>query len=443
MSRFDASIVIPLFNKVEYTLKCLAALAANTPADRYEVVLVDNGSSDETPALLDQLEGDVQIIRNAQNLGFSAACNQGAEAARGRHLLFLNNDTEPLPGWFEPLIGVLDREPDVGAVGAKLLFPDSTLQHAGVEVLEIRGKAPVVAIHRHYRKPADFPAANERCDLDVVTAACMAIRREAFDGAGRFDTGYWNGYEDVDLCFTIREAGWRIVYVPSSTLIHHESVSGPERFRRVDDNVRRLQDRWTGRVRPTVLGLETGASRPHPSRCRVHVLITGPSTTSLDVDRTWSSLERNLHPGDTMTIDPELARDLLPSSTPHPVGPPSPEADWVLEITAGAVADRNLVDHLMTAAFIRDVVEIGPATNVAGEQHWNEWARGDSRGVGARAARLAARVNEIHGVTQLIEGCVLRRVDPGGIARPLRVVAPSAYVELPRALTRVASQVDQ
>ena len=263
MPPHDASIIIPCFNKVELTLQCLVSLAACTPLDRYEVVLVDNASSDATPELCAELEGDVVIIRNEENLGFSRACNQGAAAASGRHLLFLNNDTEALAGWFDPLVRVLDHEPDVGAVGCKLLYPDGTIQHAGVAFGEVEGGPALVGFHRWHQSPADTPGANRRCDMQAVTAACVLIRREAFDAAGGFDEGYWNGYEDVDLCLRLRDMGWRIVYEPRAQLIHYESQSGPERFSRIDENTARLIERWAGRVVPDMFFGSNGIVRPH------------------------------------------------------------------------------------------------------------------------------------------------------------------------------------
>jgi GT2 family glycosyltransferase len=254
------SIVIPVWNKVEYTHACLVRLQAVTPAGTYEVVLVDNGSTDATPDLLAALSGDVKVVRNEQNLGFARACNQGAAVAGGRYLLFLNNDTEPHPGWLEPLVEVLDEEPDVGVVGSKLLFPNGLVQHAGVWVITDEDRHEMHGYHRLYLAVPDDPAVEARADLQVVTGAALAIRRELF--------------EDVDLCLKVRKAGHRVVYEPRSTLTHHESVSGPERFARASDNVRRLNDLWSDRVKPDAVGGRgvyrtaggTGPSRPTDSQ---------------------------------------------------------------------------------------------------------------------------------------------------------------------------------
>lgn len=243
----DCSIIIPCFNQANYTRLCLEALIAHTPEDRYEVILVDNASKDGTGSLLDALEGDVTILRNDENLGFARACNQGAARAKGRYLLFLNNDTEAHPGWFQPLIELLDREPELAAVGPKLLFPDGTLQHAGVEVVGGDG-APLVARHRYYRQPANHAEANARADVKALTGAALMVRRDLFEAVGGFEEAYWNGYEDIDLCFKLLDRGYRLAYEPSSCLTHHESVSGPERWIKARANTRLLNERWAGRI---------------------------------------------------------------------------------------------------------------------------------------------------------------------------------------------------
>lgn len=266
MSPPQVTVVTPLFDKVEYTQACLSAVSRNTGIDDYQVVIVDNGSTDGTGELLDLLEGDVDIVRNERNLGFAVASNQGAALARADVIVFLNNDTEPFEGWLETLLRVLDERPEVAAVGSRLLFPDGLIQHAGVVTIETRRDRHLLnGIHAYYRMPADHPAAMIARDRSVITGACMAVRRAAFEAVGGFDEGYWNGNEDVDLCLALGQAGHRIAYEPSSVLIHHESVSGPERFSRVAENEERLTAKWLGRVVPDLLADEQGV-RPHPAR---------------------------------------------------------------------------------------------------------------------------------------------------------------------------------
>lgn len=232
------SIIIPVFNKVELTQQCLTHLADVTQHVEYEVIIVDNASSDGTHEFLRALGGNVQIIRNEENLGFAKACNQGARAARGQYLLFLNNDTIPLQGWLTPLLEEVEADSGVAVVGSKLLYADGTIQHAGV--VFSRGLSPY---HVYRAFPGDAPVVNRRREYQCVTAACMLVRRDVFQAVGGFDEAYHNGFEDVDLCLQIRERGGRIVYQPKSVLYHLESQT-PGRKAHEADNARRLLSRW-------------------------------------------------------------------------------------------------------------------------------------------------------------------------------------------------------
>ncbi len=275
----NASIVIPAFNRVDLTAQCLRALIANTHDVTYEVIIVDNASTDATPELCASLGGNATVIRNDENRGFAVACNQGAAAATSDRIVFLNTDTEPFPNWLPPLIAALDDRPDVGAVGMKLLFPDRTIQHAGVVLLELPEYPTLGAQHLPYKVPEDDALANQARDVSVATAACLMVRRDAFDGVGGFDEGFWNGYEDVDLCLKLTEAGWRIFYEPASVLIHHESSSGPERFRCSEENIARLQEKWAGRATVDFV-IRDGEAIPNPAGIHTQALAVSTPTGS-------------------------------------------------------------------------------------------------------------------------------------------------------------------
>lgn len=236
---FDCSIVIPVWNKMELTIQCLTALARLPEQLQYEVIVVDNGSSDGTGEFLRQLRGDVRVITNSENLGFAKACNQGAQAARGKYVVFLNNDTIPQQGWLSALVAEVDTHPEVGVVGSKLLFADGTIQHAGV-VFDRTYRAPY---HIYRRLPGDHPAVNQRREFQVVTGACMLIRRDLFQELGGFDEGYRNGFEDVDLCLKAREKGHLVVYQPRSVVYHLESQTNGRKTHE-QENADRLFTRW-------------------------------------------------------------------------------------------------------------------------------------------------------------------------------------------------------
>jgi len=276
------SIIIPLYNQVELTQACLNAIARNTPSGSYELFLVDNGSSDGTARLLDQWKNKATIIRNVQNLGFSKACNQGARAANSKYLLFLNNDTEPQPGWLEPLLNTAEQDAGIAAVGSKLLFPDGTIQHAGVVIADNRVTPdPLVGKHIYYGFPADDSSANVTRRYQALTAACLLVRRDAFETVQGFDEGYWNGYENVDLCFKLGLRGWKLIYQPASVVVHHESKSGGERFAKAAQNIQRLHEKWLGTIQPDVIihsdsrveWLEGGASVATEAEPLVSIII--------------------------------------------------------------------------------------------------------------------------------------------------------------------------
>jgi len=241
--RSMVSIIIPVFNKLDFTTRCMEGLSVNSgSAVPYEIILVDNASSDDTPAYLQSLQGDITVITNKRNLGFARACNQGARLAQGRYLLFLNNDTVPHPGWLDALVRG-SEEDGADIVGAKLLYPNGRVQHAGVAFDE-----QSIGYHIFNGFPADAPAVNRQRFMQCVTAACMLIKREVFQELDGFDEGYRNGFEDVDLCLRAGMSGKQILYSPESVLIHFEETSEGRKAHE-QQNIRRYLARWQGKVR--------------------------------------------------------------------------------------------------------------------------------------------------------------------------------------------------
>src|SRR5829696_1147047 len=166
-SRLTASIVIPVHNKATITRQCLDALLAE-PEDRIDrqVVVVDDGSTDMTPSLLAKYDDRILVIRNETALGFAAACNAGVAAAAGEFVVLLNNDTVPTSGWLSGLVNYAVQRPAAAVVGAKLLFPNDTIQHAGVAIgLDSRPH------HIYAGFPGDHPATSVSRRFQVVTAA--------------------------------------------------------------------------------------------------------------------------------------------------------------------------------------------------------------------------------------------------------------------------------
>lgn len=215
-----ASIVIPVFNNLAHTLHCLEALAANTPAGLVEVIVVDDASTDGTPGVLRRIEG-IEVLTGETNVGFTGAAGRGAAAARGRVIVFLNNDAEVQPGWLEAMLDAIDSAPDVGAVGCKLVFADGRLQEAGGIIWQDgtganigRGGDP------------EAPRFNVRREVDYCSGAALMVRRDLFEGLGGFDPRFAPAYyEDTDLCFALRDSGFRVLYEPRATVVHHEGAT--------------------------------------------------------------------------------------------------------------------------------------------------------------------------------------------------------------------------
>lgn len=222
------SIVIVTYGQWELTERCLLSLQSAL-GDRlghdWEIVVVDNNSPDETPQRLQEWSDRIRLDLRPDNLNFAGGCNRGAELARGGTLLFLNNDTQVFPGALEMLVEQLD-EPGIAAAGPRLLFPDGTIQHAGVAFVRNPklGGAPMPQ-HVFHHHAGELPATRAVFEAECVTAACLAVRKDAFVEVGGYDTGFVNGLEDVDLCLKLRVAGHRIVYRGDIDILHYEGAT--------------------------------------------------------------------------------------------------------------------------------------------------------------------------------------------------------------------------
>jgi GT2 family glycosyltransferase len=217
----DVSIIIPVFNQLEYTHACLASLQVVEEQTRFEVIVVDDCSTDNTQEVVTQIPG-VVCLRNDSNSGFIASCNAGAKAARGKYLVFLNNDTLVKPGWLTALLDTFKEERRAGIVGSKLLYPDGRLQEAGGIIWQD-------ASGWNYGKfdDAGKPEYNYLRDVDYCSAAALMVPKALFESVGGFDSRYAPGYyEDTDLAFKVRQAGYRVLYQPLSEVIHHEGTTG-------------------------------------------------------------------------------------------------------------------------------------------------------------------------------------------------------------------------
>jgi GT2 family glycosyltransferase len=275
------SIIIPNKDHIDDLDTCLTSVFDKTTYPNYEVIIVENNSEDSAtfdyyktlPALLLSHAGqraaagskgegepsgqvqtwcacpqDIRVLTYAASFNFSTINNFAVKEAKGDYLLFLNNDTQVVTSnWIEEMLMFAQR-PDVGAVGAKLCYPDDTIQHAGV-ILGIGG----VAGHAHRNfKASEFGYMSKlhiAQNVSAITAACLLVRKATFDQVDGFDEGYRIAFNDIDFCMQLREAGYLNVFTPYAKLYHYESKSrgyedSPEKQRRFLSEIQRFQSRW-------------------------------------------------------------------------------------------------------------------------------------------------------------------------------------------------------
>ena len=276
----SVSIIVPVFSQWPITRGCLAAVLATVPREHdIEVIVSDDASTDDTAlglASMSMTEPRLTVLRNEKNCGFVESCNRAAAAATGDILLFLNNDTVPLPGWLEPLIRTFELFSGVGAVGGKLLSPDGSLQEAGGIVFADgsachfgRGEANAMKQLFDYVRQVDY-----------VSGALLATPRKLFADLGGFDPDFAPGYyEDTDYCFRLREHGYGVYYQPEAVVVHLEGATagtdhatGMKRYQEI--NRKRFRVRHAAalreqRPRPDSIGADSWAELAHRGRGRV------------------------------------------------------------------------------------------------------------------------------------------------------------------------------
>ncbi len=240
----DISIIIPVYNKSLYTFTCLKSIYKNSKENVYEVIVVDDASSDDTSQMLSNIKG-ITVIHNPTNKGFIYASNTGINVAKGRYIVLLNNDTIVTQGWLNALKETFAHFPEAGLVGAKLIYPDGRLQEAGGVVWQDASAWN----YGRYDDP-DKPEYSYCRVVDYCSGACLMIKRQDLINLGLLDDYYTPAYyEDTDLAFRVRKSGKKVYYQPSATVIHFEGVSsgtdisqGTKQYQVV--NRKKFYNRW-------------------------------------------------------------------------------------------------------------------------------------------------------------------------------------------------------
>jgi GT2 family glycosyltransferase len=231
----QVSIILVSWNSRADLMPCLRLLFGNPMEAPFEVIVVDNHSTDGTPDLVESEFPQAIVIRRSENSGFAAACNDGVRAARGEFVMLLNNDTLPDTASLDLLVDFMRERPRCGAVGGRLLNADRSFQ-AGYAKFSTLPQELLLALHIGDRLKPGFPLhrdANQITEADWLCAACLLVRRTAYLAAGGMDEQFFMYSEEVDLQWRLKRSGWEIFYLPDAETVH---LGG------------RSQDRWRRRI---------------------------------------------------------------------------------------------------------------------------------------------------------------------------------------------------
>ncbi len=283
------SIIIPVYNQWQYTAACLRSIAQARNIAGFEVIVVDDHSQDQTAQRLAGIAG-LECLCNPRNIGFVGSCNRGAEAAGGEYIVLLNNDTQVPDGWLDALLETFERFPDTGLAGARLVYPDGRLQEAGGLVFRDgsgwnygRGDRP------------DRPEYAFGREVDYCSGACIMLPASLFRQLGGLDQHYAPAYyEDTDLAFRVRQAGFKVRLQAAATVIHHEGMtsgtdpaSGAKRYQEI--NRSKFLERWRDQLaaypeRIADANDQAAIRRARDHRLRGRVLLIDAYTPEPDQD---------------------------------------------------------------------------------------------------------------------------------------------------------------
>lgn len=236
------SVIVPVYNKFEYTYNCLLALKKYLGNITYEIIVADDCSTDMTSEIETVVKG-IRVIHNKKNFQFLVNCNSAAKEAKGKYIYFLNNDTQIQKGCVESLVKLLEANSKIGLIGSKLIYPTGLVQEAG----GIVWKDAAVLQFGNGRQTGEAELNYVR-ETDYISGASMMIRSDLWKLIGGFDKRFIPAYyEDVDLAFEVRKRGFSVIYQPESEVIHFEGVTesiNADKKKLIEQNKMEFQNKW-------------------------------------------------------------------------------------------------------------------------------------------------------------------------------------------------------
>jgi GT2 family glycosyltransferase len=278
-----ASIIIPVHNHIRFTMACVQSILNHTGGNDFEIIIADDNSSDPTFRLFRNGFPRIKYLRSEKNKGFLHSCNSAAEEAAGQYIVFLNNDIIVYPAWLEELLATFEQDSSIGLVGAKLIYPEGQLQEAGGIVFDDGS-----GWNYGRFEDAALPQFNYRRDVDYCSGASLAISAHLWHQLGGFDERFSPAYyEDTDLAFRVREAGYRVVYQPLSEVVHFEGISnGRSEFSGIKKHQLSNKQKFYSKWRQTLqsYGKCNPESLPADRTTKGRVLVIDATTPTPDKD---------------------------------------------------------------------------------------------------------------------------------------------------------------